>query len=75
MENNQEALDYTANYFENLYQAREGDNEQTHWTNTIEQRANKLEKMINNRLKPTKAISEREHNGLNQAMKQLSDLI
>ena len=27
IENKQEALDYTANYFENLYQAREGDKE------------------------------------------------
>ena len=31
IENKQEALDYTANYFENLYQARKGDKEQTHW--------------------------------------------
>ena len=29
IENKQEALDYTANYFENLYQAREGDKEKT----------------------------------------------
>ena len=69
IENKQEALDYTANYFENLYQAREGDKEQTHWTDKIEHRVNKLEKMYNNRLIPTKAISERE---LNQAIKQLS---
>ena len=69
IENKQEALDYTANYFENLYQAREGDKEQTHWTNKIEHRVYKLEKMYNNRMKPTKAISERE---LNQAIKQLS---
>ena len=69
IENKQEAMDYTANYFENLYQAREGDKEQTHLTNKIEHRVNKLEKMYNNRMKPTKAISERE---LNQAIKQLS---
>ena len=69
IENKQEVLDYTANYFENLYQAREGDKEQTHWTDKIEHRVNKLEKMYNNRLIPTKAISERE---LNQAIKQLS---
>ena len=69
IENKQEALDYSADYFENLYQAREGDKEQTHWTNKIEHRVNKLEKMNNNWMKPTKAISERE---LNQAIKQLS---
>ena len=62
-------MGYTANYLENPYQAREWDKEQTHWTNTIKHRVNKLEKMNNNRLKPTKAISERE---LNQAIKQLS---
>ena len=69
IENKQEALDYTANYFENLYQAREGDKEQTHWTDKIVHRINKLEKMYNNRLIPTKAISERE---LNQVIKQLT---
>ena len=69
MKNKQEDLDYTANYFENLYQGGEGDKEQTHWTNKIEHQVNKLEKMNNNLLKPTQAISERE---LNQAFKQLS---
>ena len=61
IENKQEALDYTANYFENLYQAREGHKEQTHWTDKIEHRVNKLEKRYNNRLIPTKAIYPREN--------------
>ena len=36
--------EYIENYFENLYQAREGDTTQTHWSNIIQHKISRLDK-------------------------------
>ena len=69
IENKLEAMEYTANYYEDLYQARKGDESQVHWTHKIEHHIKKLEKLNHTKPEETRKLSMRE---LNLALKQLS---
>ena len=69
IENKREAMEYTANYCEDLYQARKGDESQVYWTHKIEHHIKKLKKLNHTKPQETKKFSMRE---LNPALKQLS---
>ena len=69
IESKLEALEYTAKYYKDLYQARKGDESQVHWSHTIEHHIKKLKRMNHTRPEETKEISMRE---LKLALKQLS---
>ena len=45
-----DADEYIANYFEDLYQAREGESEQEEWTTMIENKVKDIETENNNNL-------------------------
>ena len=48
--NAKDAIEYIANYFEDLYQAREGESEQEEWTTMIENKVKDIETENNNNL-------------------------
>ena len=48
--NAKDANEYIANYFEDLYQAREGESEQEEWTTMIENKVKDIETENNNNL-------------------------
>ena len=60
IENKLKAMEYTANYHEDLYQARKGDESQVHWTHKIEHHIKKLEKLNHTKPEETRKLSMRE---------------
>ena len=69
IENKREAMEYTANYCEDLYQARKGDESKVHWTHKIEHHIKNLKKLNHTKPQETEKFSMRE---LSPALKQLS---
>ena len=69
IETKREAMEYTANYCEDLYQARKGDESQVHWTHKIEHHIKKLKKLSHTKPQETEKFSMRE---LSPVLKQLS---
>ena len=68
--NAKDANEYIANYFEDLYQAREGESEQEEWTTMIENKVKDIERENNNNLDTEPNLITRDE--LDMAIRQLN---
>ena len=68
--NAKDADEYIANYFEDLYQAREGESEQEEWTTMIENKVKDIESENNNNLDTEPNLITRDE--LDMAIRQLN---
>ena len=68
--NTKDADKYIANYFEDLYQAREGESEQEEWTTMIENQVKNIETENNNNLDTEPNLTTRDE--LDMAIRQLN---
>ena len=68
--NAKDADEYIANYFEDLYQAREGESEQEEWTTMIENKVKDIETENNNNLDAEPNLITRDE--LDMAIRQLN---
>ncbi len=66
----QEAKDHVANYYENLYQARKGEDSHRRWTEHINKTVNSINYKINNREKECHPFTMEELNETIKTLKQ-----